>query len=175
MRAATLQACGEDDAMLAPQELTALRRYALKLTGDANVADDLCQETCLRAWKGRDALRDGAAARPWLLRIAVNLWRDRLRRKLRRPAAASLDAEAVDPPAPQASPVERGEDLARTLAALEGLPPMQRDAVFLAAVEGMTRGEIAALLGTTPGAVKANLSIGRAKLREQLSDIVADL
>lgn len=172
MRAATLPIRGDDEAILSPPAVAALGRYAVRLTGDAHAAEDLCQETCLKAWRGRRGLRDPAAAVPWLLRIAANLWRDRLRR--RRSTPPSLGDHALAE-APAGDSVDRSEDLQRTLAAMEALPPMQRDAVFLAAVEGMSRGAIAAVLGTSVGAVKANLSIARAKLRAQLEDVVNDL
>jgi RNA polymerase sigma factor (sigma-70 family) len=58
---------------------------------------------------------------------------------------------------------------------METLPPAQRDALYLAAVEGLRRNEIAEILGTTTGAVKVNLSIARRKMRERLWDILEDL
>src|SRR5205823_15077281 len=55
-------------------------RFALRLSNDPDAADDLTQETFLRAWRQRDRLRDQRAARVWLFRITANLWRDHLRR-----------------------------------------------------------------------------------------------
>src|SRR5712692_4928022 len=63
-------------------------RFALRLTNDPHAAEDLTQETLLRAWRRRGLLRDPRAARVWLFRITANLWRDQLRRDRCRVARA---------------------------------------------------------------------------------------
>ena len=55
-------------------------RFALRLCNDPHIAEDLAQETFLRAWRHRGRLRDERVARVWLFRITANLWRDQLRR-----------------------------------------------------------------------------------------------
>src|SRR5690348_5337242 len=55
-------------------------RFALRLSNDLHTAEDLAQETFLRAWRHRERLRDKRAARVWLFRITANIWRDQLRR-----------------------------------------------------------------------------------------------
>jgi RNA polymerase sigma-70 factor, ECF subfamily len=147
-------------------------RFALRLTQDAHAADDLTQETFLRAWRHRDRLREPTAARVWLFRIAANLWRDQLRRG-RSPVARAgpLAEEPPDPARPaQADAVER-EDLRRALEAMDGLPARQREVLYLSACEGLPPRDIAAVLQISPEAAKASLSLARKRLRELLPDL----
>src|SRR5438067_2836878 len=79
-------------------------RFALRLCRDRHAAEDLTQETFLRAWRRRGRLRDERAARAWLFRITANLWRDQVRRG-RLPVAR---AGPLDDAAPgRAEPPER--------------------------------------------------------------------
>lgn len=169
---------GTDDqnveGLLTADVLRVLQRFALKLTGDGHAAEDLVQEACARAWQRRGQLRSCGAARGWLLSITANLWRDRLRRRDVPAGLAASDTLPASRPAAGEQLVTR-ENVERALAAMEMLPPAQRDALYLAAVEGLRRAEIADILGTTTGAVKVNLSIARGKMREQLRDILEDL
>src|SRR5207244_7362280 len=72
-------------------------RFALRLTHDPHAAEDLTQETFLRAWSQFRHLREPRAAQVWLFRIAVNVWRDQVRRGRSRIArAGSLSADAPD-------------------------------------------------------------------------------
>jgi RNA polymerase sigma-70 factor (ECF subfamily) len=162
------------EGLLTTDALRVLQRFALKLTGDGHAADDLVQEACARAWERRGQLRSNGAARGWLLSIAANLWRDRLRCKSLPVGTAAGDEIPANRP-PAAEQIVTAENVRRALDAMETLPPAQRDALFLAAVEGLGRGEIAEILGTSTGAVKVNLSIARRKMREQLRDILDDL
>ena len=76
-----------DQAVNAPWEehLEVVYRYALRLTRDNQLAHELTQETMLRGWRKQTALRESAAARVWLLRIATNIWTDWQRRPTLRP------------------------------------------------------------------------------------------
>jgi RNA polymerase sigma-70 factor (ECF subfamily) len=150
-------------------------RFALRLTDDPHAADDLTQETFLRAWRHRGRLRDPRAARVWLFRITANLWRDRLRRG-RSPVARAGPLPDTAPG--RAEPPERlaagREELGRALAALAALPPRQREVLYLSACEGLTPAEIAAVLGISPAAAKASLSLARKTMRRQLPDQFPD-
>lgn len=147
-------------------------RFARRLTADADAAEDVAQEAFLRAWRHRGRLRDERAARGWLFRIAANVWRDRLRSG-RSPIAraAPLDATAPAPARPVEHQAAGKEELARALAALDALPPRQRDVLYLTACEGLSAAEVAAVLGISPDAAKASLSLARKKMREQLPDL----
>jgi RNA polymerase sigma-70 factor (ECF subfamily) len=147
-------------------------RFALRLSNDPDAAADLTQETFLRAWRQRDRLRDERAARVWLFRIAANLWRDQLRRG--RSAVARAGPIADTEPGTDFPPERLAagrEDLGRALAALDSLPPRQREVLYLSACEGLTPAEVGEVLGINGEAAKANLSLARKKMRQLLPDL----
>lgn len=150
-------------------------RFALRLSDDPHVAEDLTQETFLRAWRHRGRLRDPRAARVWLFRIAVNLWRDQVRRGRSPVARAGPLAETE---AGRSQPPERlaagKEDLGRALEAMAALPPRQREVLYLCTCEGLAAAEAAEVLGISAAAAKASLSLARQKMREQLPDLFPD-
>jgi RNA polymerase sigma-70 factor (ECF subfamily) len=144
-------------------------RFALRLSGDPHAAEDLTQETFLRAWRRRGQLRDPAAVRVWLFRITANLWRDQLRRG-RYPVAQAgpLQDVASDSTQPPERLAAVQDELRQALEAMAELPPRQREVLYLSACEGMTSAEVAEVLGLSPAAVKASLSLARQKMRERL-------
>jgi RNA polymerase sigma-70 factor (ECF subfamily) len=155
---------------LLEQHLTPVYRFALRLTGDVGSAEDLAQETMLRAWRNREKLESAADARPWLFRITVNLWRDGLRRQhVRHSAARDVARGAAPGPAPSERQAEQREAVDAALAALDELPPRQREVLYLSACEGMHIGTIASVLGMQTGAVKSSLSLARQRVRGLLS------
>jgi RNA polymerase sigma-70 factor (ECF subfamily) len=146
-------------------------RFALRLTGDPHVAEDVTQETFLRAWPARARLRDERLMRVWLFRIAANLWRDRLRRD-RSPIAQAEPLTGVEP-GRQVSPercVAQRDELRRALDGMNALPPRQREVLYLSACEELNTEEIAGVLAMSRGAVKANLSLARKAMREMLGE-----
>jgi len=144
-------------------------RYALRLTRRPDLAEDLTQETLLRGWRSRQKLRDDRAARVWLFRIATNLWTDQLRRG--RLGPETLDTEPPCPrPLPEAASDER-ENVRLALAAMDELPPRQRQVLYLITCENMAHGEVATILGINESAVKANLSLARKDMRQKLRDV----
>jgi RNA polymerase sigma-70 factor (ECF subfamily) len=151
-------------------------RFARRLTSDAHAAEDLTQETFLRAWRHRARLRHQRSARVWLFTIAANLWRDQLRRR-KPPAArpARLDDQVCAPAHPPDRDLCRQEDVARALDALEALPDRQRQVLYLNACESLSVVEIAHVLGITVEATKASLSLGRKKVQAELRDLFEEL
>ncbi len=144
-----------------------LFRFALRLTGDPHAAEDLAQETMLRAWRRRHALRDPLAIRVWLFRIAANIWRDQQRRGRSPVARAGPMFESALIHSARTEQVVAGrEELQLALEALADLPARQREVLYLSACEGLKTAEIAEILGATPEAVKASLSIARKRMRE---------
>jgi RNA polymerase sigma-70 factor (ECF subfamily) len=158
--------------------------YALlfRLTGDAEEARDLAQETFLRAFQAIQKFRGDADLKTWLYRIAINQARNRWRwwRRRRRDATVSLDATlgereqtvAMHLEDPSASDPEE-ETLARERhdqlrEALQGLRSAYREAVVLRDIEGLTYEEIAATLQINIGTVKSRLARGRLELRRKL-------
>jgi RNA polymerase sigma-70 factor, ECF subfamily len=149
--------------------------FALRLTHDRHAAEDLTQETMLRAWRKRGLLRKPQAARVWLFRIAVNLWRDQLRRGQSPVARAGPleESQAADRPGPDQQVTDQ-DDLSRVLKEMDSLPQRQREVLYLSACEGLSACAIAEILAISPDAAKANLSLARKKLRQHLHDLFVD-
>jgi RNA polymerase sigma-70 factor, ECF subfamily len=147
-------------------------RFALRLTGNRQEAEDLTQETFLQAWCRRGDLRDPDAARVWLFTIAKNLWNDWLRRKGRRPAISeSLSDDHQSAAVAAEHELIAREDLRRVLDAMDSLPARQREVLYLRACEDLPLGEIAEVLGISPEAAKASLCEARKRLRRQFREI----
>jgi RNA polymerase sigma-70 factor (ECF subfamily) len=147
----------------------AVYRYALRLTRNQVQAEDLTQETLLRGWQRRRTLREPTAARVWLLRIATNLNRDGLRAA--RPTASYGETEAFALITEAQTRLEQRECVQRALAALDALPPRQRQVMHLVTIEQLTHQDAAAVLEITVEALKASLSVARRAMREKLKDI----
>lgn len=162
---------GERQAPLA-EHYPAIRRYVLSLVRDPVEADDLTQETFLRAHRRRHSLRDPSAALPWLYGIATNACLDRLRQRARRaPSESGLDPEAVSPPdpAPGAALLAEREEMSGCVQTFVGkLSDSYRAVLFLHDVNGLSSREIAELLGDSTGNVKIRLHRARKKLRVAL-------
>jgi RNA polymerase sigma-70 factor (ECF subfamily) len=152
----------------------AVYRYALRLTRSPQQAEDLTQETLLRGWQRRGKLREPAAARVWLLRIATNLYRDGVRAAR---TVAPLAAEAASPKGEVGAErrFEQRECVARALAALDELPARQRQVLHLVTIEELSQEEAAAVLEISVDAVKASLSLARRAMREKLKDIYDEI
>ena len=145
---------------------------ALRVSGRWAEAQDLTAETFLRAYRaltGYDKARISTLQpRPWLLTIALNLWRNSQRDAGRRPATTEL--ENAPEPTDQHQDVEQSvlrNETARELAELLGqLPEVQRIAVVLRHVVDLPIAEIAEVLGRPEGTVKSHISRGLRRLRE---------
>lgn len=136
-------------------------RYARGLSGSVADGDDLLQEALLHAWKAYPQLRDPARFRYWLLRIIGNTHRTWARRmQIRR--WFSLD-HAAEIPARGGLAFEEKEIVRQ---ALRKVPRVQRQALVLFEVLGMSVEEIANVQKATPSAVKSRLSRGRMSLRD---------
>lgn len=138
-----------------------LFRYCRALTPSVWDADDLVQETLLRAFaKLGECHWDVQSPRSYLFRMATNLWIDRQRR-----AGLVRFEEQVEPLEDDERPPGGSLEVREALAALaRSLPPQERAAVLLKDVFGLDLDEVAAFLETTRGAVKAALHRGRGKL-----------
>lgn len=141
-----------------------LQRYALVLSGDAGQAEDLLQETFLRAQEGGATFDRRRPVKLWMMSILHNVFVDARRRQVsreRREASyAALQSTFID--APQEATVH----LAQVRAAFFHLPEDQREALHLIAVEEMSYAEAAALLSIPQGTLMTRVSRARSALRE---------
>ena len=143
-----------------------LLRAAISITRDSAVAEDLVQETLLRAWRFFDRFDQGTNCKAWLFRIMLNL-STRVREKRTAEATSSVPLDETH--ADQAS---AGGDFLQQLLirrAFEALPQDQRSVLHLAIVDGFTCKEIAELLSLPMGTVMSRLSRGRVSLRDHLT------
>ncbi|MGB3561903.1 MAG: RNA polymerase sigma factor [Thermoanaerobaculia bacterium] len=158
-----------------------IHRYVLTLVREAGAADDLTQETFVRAYRKLPTLEDPSKVSSWLYRIATNLSYDRFRKASRRDDMISLDgtsAELGDPlptePADD-SPrldkvVEQREMSGCVQDYLEELPDDYRAVILLHDLEGLTNPEIAAMLGCSLATAKIRLHRARKKLKQALDN-----
>ncbi|HTO08218.1 MAG TPA: RNA polymerase sigma factor [Myxococcota bacterium] len=143
----------------------ALFRYCRSLTGNVWDAEDLVQETLEKGFARLGSVTYGVDnPRGYVLRIASNLWLSQLRRRRVAESARGL-LEELGPDAPGPSP-EDAAGVRDAGAALLQLAPQERAAILLKETFDMTLEEIAQVLATSVGAVKAALHRGRARLRE---------
>ncbi|BEV46681.1 sigma-70 family RNA polymerase sigma factor [Afipia carboxidovorans] len=140
--------------------IPALRRYARALTHDREAADDLVQDTLVRALRA-EKLFLGGDLRAWLYTILTNLNRNRRRSLARRPVLAEYHDDAPEPSGTEAE----GRDIARALATL---PDDQRSALLLVALEGLSYRDVAEIQGVPIGTVMSRLARARAQIRSVL-------
>jgi RNA polymerase sigma-70 factor (ECF subfamily) len=138
-----------------------LLRFALWLARDRAVAEDVVQETLIRAWKSREELKDAAAARPWLLTI-VRREHARLFERKRLPTVDVDTVEALGDPA-LASDGDAG--LHDLRGAIMKLPDEYREPLVMQVLGGFTTAEIASELKLTQPTVLTRLFRARNKLR----------
>jgi RNA polymerase sigma-70 factor (ECF subfamily) len=140
--------------------IPALRRYARALTRDSGTADDIVQDTLIRALRS-EHLFHGGDVRAWLYTILTNLNRNRLRTLSRRPVLLPIK----DNDAATGGPESGGRDIAR---ALDELSEEQREALLLVVLEGLTYREVAEVQGVPIGTVMSRLARARMQIRSYL-------
>ncbi|HUH02650.1 MAG TPA: RNA polymerase sigma factor [Kofleriaceae bacterium] len=161
-----------------------LLNYLLRMAGQRSVAEDMLQLTFLKVHRARGAYVDGAAPLPWLYAIAHRTFLDEVRRRKRSNVELSRDGDHMPegrahvtgaPEAEVHEPVHDPELARAALAALEELPPNQREALVLTKLSGKSIAEAAAITGATPGAMKVRAHRGYVALRKALAQPAADL
>jgi RNA polymerase sigma factor (sigma-70 family) len=133
-------------------------RFALAWTNDWAAAEDLAQEAFLRLWDQRNRLDWDRPVLPWLLVTTRRLATDRFRRLRRRLLAPTAPPSGID-----ADPTARARWL-DVCAAMDHLSSLERTALVLTAIHGVSYDEAAEVLGTTAGALRAAVSRARTKL-----------
>ena len=136
-------------------------------SGDGDV-DDLVQETFIRAFRALGRFRGQCRFRTWLMTIGGNVLKDAYRR-VRRARVVPLAEELRDTDGDPHEHAVAGEMEARLAEGLRRLPRMQREVFLLRAQQGLEYEEIAAALGTTPGAARVHFHHAAKRLKEQLA------
>ena len=126
----------------------------------------------LRAWKNRKRLKQQESGKSWLLRIAANLCRDRIRRKSH-PASQTQPIDLDQPKQAQSPPGDAitNEQIGQIHEAMTTLPLNYRTVMHLHSIEQLSLAEIANITGDQVGTVKVRLSRARKKMREALTKI----
>ncbi|MFB9359590.1 RNA polymerase subunit sigma-70 [Amorphoplanes nipponensis] len=173
----------EFEALTAPYRRELLA-HCYRMSGSAHDAEDLVQETLLRAWRAFGTYDESRASlRTWLYRIATNACLTALRGRARRPLPSGLVAALEDPDAPMTPAREvpwlqpwrtdpadvvaaRSRLRLAFVAALQFLPPRQRAILLLRDVLEFPAAEVAATLGTSTAAVNSGLQRARARMGE---------
>ena len=157
------------------QYLDGLYGYAIVLTHNRTEAEDLVQETCVRAIQAIGSLRENSNVKSWLFTILRNLWLNQLRHRRTVPQTVELDPEESsssfcteadkDPHALYVSKIESEQ----VRAAMEQLPIEFREVILLREFQDLSYQEIASFLGCPAGTVMSRLARARARLRVLLS------
>jgi RNA polymerase sigma-70 factor (ECF subfamily) len=143
-----------------------LRAVAVSLTGSADRADDLVQETMLRAYANIDKFEPGSNLAAWLFTILRNQFRSEYRKRKRE--VEDVDGHHVE--SLTASPEQMGKvEFNELRAALTLLPPEQREALVLVGASGFSYEEAADICGCAVGTIKSRLNRARARLSQLLS------
>ena len=151
---------------LVVEHLPMALRMALRLSGDADTAEDLVQETLCRVLKQWRTYRGEASFRSWLLQIQVNVDRDRRRRR----GHQSINdvEETVAKSASVAEAATAAELHRQVRSEIDRLPERQREVALLSWGEGLAAGEIAVVLGITEANAHATLHVARKRLAKAL-------
>jgi RNA polymerase sigma-70 factor (ECF subfamily) len=155
-------------ARLAPR----VRGFFFRSFSDTSVADDLTQTTFLKLHAARASYRPGLPLRPWLFKMAADVRSDELRRRYRLPAQADEEeierSMATSGEPEEVTALDHASEVDAVRAAVGRLPESLRLVVHLHRYENLTFEQIAAVLGTTPGAVRVRASRAYERLRRDL-------
>ena len=152
--------------------IRSLRGFARTFHHDAARAEDLVQETMLKAWTKREQFQEGTNMRAWLFTILRNTYLSELRKKKREVE----DADGIYTDHLAEKPRQEGVVMIRDLkAALARLSDDQREAVILVGASGFTYEEAAEIVGVAPGTIKSRVSRARTALAEMMGENAIDI
>lgn len=144
-----------------------IRAHAYRVVLDTHLADDVAQETFIRAASQLTKLRDTGAFASWIFQIAGNLAKDQLRS--RSAYAARLKAFANIPRGPSAETSPAADESTHIQAAIRRLPHKQREAVSLVWFENLSHAEAAKVLGCAESTISWRLALAKRQLRRWLA------
>jgi len=162
----------EEFDRLAFAHFSELRRVAFRVCENRETADDLVQETYLRAWRSFNKFEVGTNCRAWLFRIFFYVRSEYRRSQARQPLVFSLDY-VKESALPSDTNTSLDVSLEEINLAFKELPEPFRIAILLSDVEGLRYREIAEVLNVPVGTVMSRLSRGRRMLRERLATLSA--
>lgn len=150
---------------------TLIYRTAYGLTGDAGAAEEILQDTFVRAYRHRSTLRTDVSPIPWLHRVALNLCYSRLgRRRLQTGPIGEAEAATLRDAAAEPSEMAEREELRRAVrAGVAALSPKHQSVVVLYYLHGMSLQETATALGIRLGTVKSRLHYALDALRRSMA------
>jgi RNA polymerase sigma-70 factor (ECF subfamily) len=168
---------GERDAFetLVGRHADRLFGVVLRFCGDVHEAEEITQETFLRAWRSLHRFEGRSQFFTWLYRIGINEAKRRYERRRRDTTTGSLEDSGVEIPDWSDAPARRAErrDLACSLErAIAALPPEYRLPLILRDIEGLSTHEAAAIMELGEAAFKSRLHRARMSVREAVADFV---
>jgi RNA polymerase sigma-70 factor (ECF subfamily) len=160
---------GRDGAELKADLVSAipsLRAFAVSLCGNSDRADDLVQETLVKAWSGMASFTQGTNLTAWLFTILRNIYYSEFRKRRRETSDSDGSiAATLTTPASQFSHME----FLDFRVALQKLPPDQREALILVGASGLSYEEAASVCGCAPGTMKSRVNRARNRLAEVMA------
>ena len=148
-------------------------RLVWRMTSGHADSEDIAQEAFLKLWREPKQVREAAALKGWLMRVASNAVIDRSRRRMH--ADIEAVAEVADPKADAAQPLDRSQAAKAVDARIAALPERQRLALSLVYFEGLSNIEASRVMETTVEAVESLLGRAKRNLRESLASEWRDL
>jgi RNA polymerase sigma-70 factor (ECF subfamily) len=145
-----------------------LRYYVRKMLGHAEVTEDVLQEVWLDVYRAMPRLAHVAAFPAWIYRIARDHTNNQLRKQHRAPQPLAEEQDVADPTQDGRGEEFTAEDAQRVHAALDKLPPAQREVLVLRFLEEMTYEDIGRVVGCPPGTVRSRIHYAKRALRRLL-------
>lgn len=152
------------EALLA--QIPSIRAFALSLTGNRDRADDLVQDTLMKAWAAAGSFQEGTSLRAWLYTIMRNHFYSQHRKRWRE----VQDVDGIAAAGLISLPAQHGHlDLADFRVALAKLPADQREALILVGASGFSYEEAATICGVALGTIKSRVNRARQRLMQQMA------
>ena len=169
-----MESAGNDTSLdqLVVEHLSPALRFAIRLTGDPGLAEEILQEALVRVARNWGGFRHEAGFRTWLFRIIINTFRTHCAKTA---PAGRLTVDPIDDTATDPAANSELNELQRLVATrVSALPPRQREVFVLVTYEGLSVEDAARALEVTPANVHSTLHVARTRLREQLASYLVE-